>query len=173
MPVIIVGAEKNLTALRPRLFAGKVPAATAREVAEAVKAANPHVDFDKLQPGTVVTVPPGLPKVAVGDVSLDDTSRQALAGLVVAGGRSLDELTATAKTRQRELANESKRLAKALDSTELEAAAKREPDVAAALKAVRGAIDEEDARAKERVAALEKARGEWNAELEALKNLVP
>ena len=64
MPVIIVGNEKNFTALRSRIFSGRVPTAAAQEVSDAIAAANPHVDLNKLEPGTVLTVP-DLPHVKV------------------------------------------------------------------------------------------------------------
>src|ERR1700730_3309161 len=50
MPVIVVGTEKNFDALRPRLLSGKVSTAAKREVADAIAAANPHVDPKALAP---------------------------------------------------------------------------------------------------------------------------
>ena len=74
MPVLIVGKEKNFAALRPRLFSGPISTAAAREVSEAIAAANPDADLSALQPGTILTVPDS-PHLSVrGDVSLDDTT---------------------------------------------------------------------------------------------------
>src|SRR2546426_12797247 len=104
MAVIVVGTEKNFAALRPRLFSGKVSAAAVKETTEALAAANPDVDLQALQPGTILTVP-DLPHVSVkGDVSLDDTTKQMLEGLANAGASALDELVATARKTERDAA---------------------------------------------------------------------
>ena len=110
MPVIIVGNEKNFTALRSRIFSGRVPTAAAQEVSDAIAAANPHVDLNKLEPGTVLTVP-DLPHVKVaGDLSLDDTTKQVLAGIAQSGADALADIVAAAKSADRDAAAERKQL---------------------------------------------------------------
>ncbi|HEY7537037.1 MAG TPA: hypothetical protein VH721_03540 [Gaiellaceae bacterium] len=173
MPVIVVGSEKNFAALQPRLLAGRVSTSAAREVRAAVEAANPHADLSALEPGTILTVP-DLPKVSVrSEVSLDDSSRRVIAGLAEIGGTTLDELAAATKEGERAASTERKQLAKALSAKELDVAARKDKALAAGLKAARAAVDEENAAAKERAAALEQARAEWSAELKALQKLVP
>jgi hypothetical protein len=173
MPVIIVGAEKNFAALRPRLFEGRVSTVAVEEVAEAVRIANPHANLDALEPGTVLTVP-DLPKVSVrGDISLDDASRQTVAGVAEVATATLAGLTAAARSREKDAAAERKQVAKALAADELDTAARRDKALGANLKAVRESIAAEDDRAKERTAALDKARADWSAELKALTKLLP
>jgi hypothetical protein len=173
MPVIIVGTETNLAALRSRLFSGKVSNTTMSEVSDAIRTANPHVDLNALQPGTVLTVP-DLPKVSVrGDVSLDQTSKQAIAAILATVGTTLEQLTASARTREVDDAGERKQLAKALTAKDLDAAARTDKAVAASLKAARDGLAAEEALAKDRVAGLDQARVEWSGELEALKKLLP
>jgi hypothetical protein len=171
MPIVVVGTEKNFAALRPRLVAGRISTKAAGELAAAIRAANPHANLDKLTPGTVLTIPDA-PNVKVrGELSLGDTLEGALEGLSNAGKTALAELTATAGEREGEAAKERKELAKTLASKELEAAGRKDQELAADLEATRKAVDEEDARAGERAAALEKAQGEWAGELDALKGL--
>ena len=112
MPVIIVGTEKNLAALRPRLFSGRVSNAALKETTEALAAANPGVDLEKLQPGTILTVPDS-PHVSVkGDVSLDDTTKELFEGLANAGASTLKDLVAT---RRNDDEKQAKQRAAALD----------------------------------------------------------
>ena len=172
MPVLVVGTEKNFTALRPRLFTGKVSTAVAREIKEAVAQANPDVDLDDLQPGTVLTVPDA-PRLSVrGELSLDETPKRALEAVGVAGAQALEELAAAAQAAERERAAERKRLAAALDSGELDAAMRKEAGLKADVEATRTALAEEEARAKDRAAALKRAHSEWTEEMTALRELL-
>jgi hypothetical protein len=173
MAVIVVGTEKNFAALRPRLFSGRVSNAALKETTEALAAANPDVDLEKLQPGTILTVP-DLPHVKVeGDVSLDDTTKQLLEGLANAGASALEDLMATARKTESAAAAERKQLASALAGKDLEAAVRKDKTLGPDLKAAQDAVDEEENQAKERAAALDEARSDWNKELKALKVLLP
>jgi hypothetical protein len=172
MPVIVVGAEKTFSALRPRIFTAKLSTAAAREVAEAVRVANPTVDLDKLEPGTVLTVP-DVPGVRTrGELSLDETVTSGIEALANAGAAALEELAAIAKSRASESAAERKQLGASLDSKELEAAVRKDKTLAPDVAAVRQALAEEEAGAKDRAAALKKAQDEWTAELDALKQML-
>jgi hypothetical protein len=172
MPVIIVGNEKNFAALRSRVFSGRVPTAAVKEVTEAVAAANPHANLEALQPGTILTVP-DLPHVSVsGEMSLDDTTKQALAGIAESAASSLDELVSAAKASEREAAAERKQLATALQAKEVDAAGKRDKALGSDLTSVQQALDDEEAASKQRAAALEEARSGWSADLKALQGLL-
>lgn len=171
MAVLVVGKEKNFAALRPRLFEGRVSTKVAGEVAEAIRVANPHADLDKLAPGTVLTIPDE-PKVRLRrELSLDEISDSAIEGIANAGRAALEELAATAISRERDAAAERKRLAGALRAKELAAAMREEPALKADLQAVRAALEEEGGRANERAATLKEAQAEWTAELHTLKAL--
>ena len=172
MPTIVVGNERNFSQLRPVLFQGRVPAATATEVEKTVKEANPHVDFDRLQPGTVITIPEGLPGVAIEPqpaVVVSPGSTDPPVRAVPAHGKlELDALADASKAAEVAGRNDRKRLAKAFVSPTLEAAMKRDKQLAAAVAAARDAVAEEDAAVKERAAELKKAQTEWQAGLDAL-----
>src|ERR1041384_94885 len=135
MPVIIVGNEKNFTALRSRIFSGRVSTSAAQEVSAAIAEANPHVDLNKLEPGTVLTVP-DLPSVKVaGDLSLDATTKQILAGIAQSGADALDDIVAAARSADRDAAAERKQLTATLSSTELGGAGGGDKDPADRIKA--------------------------------------
>jgi hypothetical protein len=174
MPVIVVGTEKNFAALRPRLLTGRVSTAAVSEITAAIGAANPDVNLDRLEPGTIITVPDDLPHVSVrGEVSLDETTRSAIEGVVNAGGAALEQLAAAAAASERAGAAERKSLTKSLAAKEVAAAARKDKALGADLEATRQAIADEDAQAKERAAALKQAQADWTAELAALQELAP
>ena len=172
MPVIIVGNEKNFTALRSRIFSGRVPTAAAQEVSDAIAAANPHVDLNKLEPGTVLTVP-DLPHVKVaGDLSLDDTTKQVLEGIAQSSTDALADIVAAAKSADRDAAAERKQLTATLSSTDLGGAAGKNKDVGDDIKAVQKAVADEEKASKDRATALQQASDAWNAELKTLQGLI-
>ncbi|MEO5577192.1 MAG: hypothetical protein ABIR67_15175 [Gaiellaceae bacterium] len=171
MPVVVVGTEKNFAALRPRLFSGRVSPAVARDVAAAVRAANPDIDLDKLRPGTVLTVPDVRGVRTRGELSLGETVTQGFAQLAAGAADVLGELVTSAKRLERERAVERKALEEAMAGEELQAAAHRDQTLGADLVAARAAVADEEVQAKERTAALGQAQKEWLAELEALKSL--
>jgi hypothetical protein len=172
MPTIVVGNERKFSELRPVLFQGRVPAATATEVADAIKEANPTVDLDRLQPGTVLTIPENLPGVVVDPspvIKVTTGSTDPPVRALPAHGRlELDALADASKAVEVAARNDRKRLGKAFDSGALDAAMKRDKQLAAAVAAAKDAVAEEDAAAKERAAELKKAQAEWQAGLDAL-----
>jgi hypothetical protein len=174
MTVIVVGNEKNFAALRPRLFTGSVSSKTAGEVSAAIQEANPHADLKKLAPGTVLTIPDDLPRVSVrGDVSLDDPSKHAVAGIVTVGSETLTQINEAAQSSAGDAAAARKQLAKTLAGKQLGDAASADPAIAASLKAAQDAVAAADADAQARADALAAAQTEWGAELTALKATLP
>jgi hypothetical protein len=172
MPILVVGSEKNFAALRPRLFTGRVSPKAAGEVAAAIREANPHADLDKLEPGTVLTIPETAKVSVRGELSLGETVRAAVEGLSNAGKEALEELAATAAAREAEASEERKQLAKTLRSKELDGPIRQDKALAADIEAARTAVTEEELRSGERAAALDQARAEWTTELDALKGLL-
>jgi NADH dehydrogenase/NADH:ubiquinone oxidoreductase subunit G len=172
MPVIIVGTEKNFTELRSRLFTGRVSNARVQEITEAVVEANPHVDLKALKPGTILTIPDSPHLSVSGDISLDDSTKELIDAVAQAGSAALDDLATTAKAAEREAAAERKQVIATLARPELDAVAKKDAAFAEDLKAVKKAVDDDEARAKNRTAALQEATTSWNAELESLKGLL-
>lgn len=172
MPTIVVGNEKNFSALRPVLFQGRVPAATATEVADAIKEANPQVDLDRLRPGTVLTIPENLPGVVVDPqptVKVTTGSTDPPVQAVPAHGRlELNALVDASRAADAAARSDRKGLAKAFASGALDAAMKQDKQLAADVAAARDAVAEEDAAAKDRAAELKKAQAEWQAGLDAL-----
>ena len=70
-------------------------------------------------------------------------------------------------------AAERKQLAATLASKDIDAATRQDQALAADVKAAKDAVDEEEKQAKDRAAALDEARADWDKELKALKGLLP
>jgi len=175
MPVIVVGDEKTFAALRPRLFAGaRLSQSASKDAAEAIAAANPHVNLDRLEPGTVLTVPDDVPKLSMGArLSFDQPTRSAVAGLAAGGKSTLDAIAASAKELDKQSIADRKNLAKTLDAEELATAARRDKTLRAALAAATEAMTQQEADENDRAAALESARKAWSSELDTLAKLLP
>ncbi|HXJ34396.1 MAG TPA: hypothetical protein VMS22_10205 [Candidatus Eisenbacteria bacterium] len=173
MAVIIVGEEKNFAALRPRLFTGSVSTKAAGQVSAAIEAANPGVDLRKLVPGTVLSIPDGLPHVAVpGDLSVDAASKQAVSRILDTGAAGVAQLGADADVQATAAAAERKRLTSAFGTKAVKTAVRQEATVAAGVKAVQKALGASAADEKARQAALAQAEQEWSSELAALRSLL-
>jgi hypothetical protein len=174
MAVIIVGNEKNFAALRSRLFTGRVSTAVVHDVTEAIAAANPHADLNKLEPGTVLTIP-DVPRVNVaGDISLDDATKAALAQIATEGNDLLDQLVATSHGVDRDDASERDALNKAISGTQINAINSRINDVNVAndMKALKKSITDEQQASQARAAALTQASNGWSADLKTLQGLI-
>jgi hypothetical protein len=174
MPVIVVGAEKNFAALRPRLLTGSISTKTARDISAAIQAANPHADLKALAPGTVLTIPDDLPHVSVrGNLSLDALSKTTVTTLVTDGDARIADLTSSGLDAAKTAATDRKALAKSLGGAELQAAASQDRVVAASLQAAQDALAAADAAAQARADALTQAQSQWSAELAALRATLP
>lgn len=173
MPIVVVGNEKNFNALRPRLFEGKVSGKAAAEVAEEVRRANPHVDLDKLTPGTVLTIPDSQNLKVRGDLSLDEaTTKGAVEGVANFGKAALGDLVGTAERREAEAKADRRKVLKSLDAVRGDTTKARERGLAKELETARKALAEEDDRANERATTVRQAQEEWTAGLDALAQLV-
>ena len=139
----------------------------------AIEAANPGVDLGKLVPGTVLEIPDGLPHVAIaGDLSVDTTSKQAVATVLDTGVAGVAQLTADAEAQATAAAAERKRLTSTFATKAIKAAAKQDAAVAAGAKAVQNAFGDRATQEKARQAALAQAEQEWSGELAALRSLL-
>jgi hypothetical protein len=172
MPVIIVGTEKNFAALRTRLFSGRVSGARLQEVTAAVAEANPHADLNSLKPGTILTIPDSPHLSVSGDISLDDTTKELVDAVANGGSGALDDLVAAARVADRNAAAERKQVVATLARPELGEAAKKDQALSEDLKAVKKAVDDDEAQAKKRTAGLQEAAASWKSELESLKGLL-
>ena len=172
MAVLVVGSEKNFAAVRARVATGTVSGAAAKRIAEAFRMANPGVDLDKLQPGTILVVP-DLPELkARGNITLDDGVMKAADFALANATEALDGLVETAARQRREAGVERRRIAKAMDAGEVREIADRIPGLLEDLEMARRALEADEAVEKEHAAALKKAQGQWTEDLKAFRELL-
>jgi hypothetical protein len=138
----------------------------------AIRAANPGVNFDKLAPGTVLTVP-DLPGVSVrGDLSLDDSIVKAGGAVLTQASEILGGLVETAVRQEREAALERQELMRGMEDPRVREAAGKVPGLADDLGQTRRAIEEEEGAARARLVAVKNAQETWLKELDSLKSIV-
>ena len=172
MAVLVVGSEKNVAAVRARVATGAVSGAAAKRIADAFRQANPGVDLDNLQPGTVLVVP-DLPELkARGDITLDDGVVKAADIALANATETLDGLVETATRQRKEAAAERRRVAKVIDAGELRETADRTPGLLADLEMARQALETDEVADKVHAAALKKAQAQWAADLKAFRELL-
>ena len=182
MRTIVVKDEQNLAALSDRVRHGDAPGAGVSPDAEAaMRAANPHLDLDRLRPGAVVVVPdhpdlaqaparrvrppvPGASRDAdPGDAGVD---AEGGAGDVADAGATLS--TAGHAVRQAAARSESHHaeLRKALTAPRLTRAAAGNPRVRDELTRMTQALDQAQRRAAQwhqhMSALLDQARQQWD-----------
>jgi hypothetical protein len=171
MPVLIVGSERNLSQLKSRLFQGRVSRARLATVTDAVARANPGVDLDRLEPGTVLTIPE-LPEVDLdAGLSVDPVTKQAVAEAARLYGEALEAAAAEDTARRDEARTERASVAKALEAAS-GAAGRGDKELAAAIKAARAALDADEERDKEDRALARKAVRSWASDLNAMRAMV-
>jgi hypothetical protein len=153
MRTIVVGDEKNLAALRKRILDPGVAGSARKTVDDELRAANPHLDLDKLSPGAVVVVPdlPGL-----STPPADDQTTTALP-VAFAGPPTVD------------LGAARKELAKQLGSSQLTKVTKGDDLLRAEVSRLTDAITEEQQRAKQWQDDLTAAVPAWRSALDALR----
>jgi hypothetical protein len=172
MAVLVVGSEKSFAAVRARVATGTVSGAAAKRIADAFRKANPGVDLDQLQPGTILVVP-DLPELTPrGNITLDDGVMQAADLALASATEALDGLVETAARQRREAGVERRRVAKAMDAGELREIADRIPGLLEDLEVVRRGLEAGDAADKEHTGALKKAQGQWAEDLQAFRKLL-
>jgi hypothetical protein len=179
MRTIVVGDEKNLAALRKRILDPGVTGSIRKGIDEELRAANPHLDLDKLSPGAVVVVPdvPGVTAGPEDEVTaalpgnlgavLGSASEAAgsAAGSVTAGGVAAGE----AAGRTIDLGAARKELAKQLGSGQLAKVTKGDELLRTEVARLGEAVAEEQQRADRWQADLTGAMPVWQAGLDALR----
>lgn len=172
MPVIIVGEERTFSELRPRLLKGRISRDALRRVNDAVRDANPHVDLSRLERGAVLTIP-DMPEIPMrADLSVDDITKRGIQEVATAFADGLKRAEESLKERAQADRSERTKVKRALKTSAVAEAKRKDRKLDSDLDAVAEALVEQDERAKERSAAFKKAARSWQEGLENLKSLV-
>lgn len=170
MRTIVVGDEKNLAGLRKRLLDPGVTGAVRKGVDEELRAANPHLDLDKLSPGAVVVVPdvPGVAATPDDGATATGTVLPGDLGAVRTGTGG-DQAGSLGATRTIDLGAARLELAKQLGSAQLTKASKGDEQLRAEVTRLGEALAEEQRRVEQWRADLSAALPDWQAGLDALR----
>jgi hypothetical protein len=171
MRTIVVGDEKNLAALRKRLLDPGVTGAVRKGVDEELRAANPHLDLDKLSPGAVVVVPdvPGVAAAVDDQATATGTVLPGDLGEVLAG-TGADRSGGLGATRTLDLGAARLELARQLSSAQLTKAVKGDDQLRAEVSRIGDALAEEQRRSEQWKADLAAAVPAWQAGLDGLRD---
>lgn len=168
--LFVVGAERNLKALSDTVLIRQVETTTRMSALEAIRVANPGLDLDRLDPGTVVLLPDveGVRPATAGE-PLQDTAGDLVArvkdgiGALMAAGEAAEE--------QRRL--ERQEAEEVLADPEMERLARQVPELVANMESVRASLQAEDADADagQVLESLRQAVDVWAADLDRLGKL--
>lgn len=166
--LFVVTDQKDVSAVARSVLTSRASAATRSAAVEAIRRANPQLDLESLQPGTVVIVPrvTGLKARAedpVGDVTGD------LAERVREG---LEALVSAAQAGEEQRVTEKKEAQEVLGSASVKRLAASSPELEENVASVRATFKQDDAEAKRQLAAMDAAAQRWAADLEALRGLL-
>ncbi|HZN19343.1 MAG TPA: hypothetical protein VFB84_14380 [Micromonosporaceae bacterium] len=162
MPVIVVKDEKDLGELRRRLLRPGVTAARRRDVEDRIRAANPHLDLDRLRPGAVVVLP--------DDPDLAEEAGEPAASLAPLTA-ALPQASQAVRRAAEATVQLGEELAKALGAREVRRAADGDAELGAEVARLREAIAAERRRAQEWSDAVAAATQGWERDLAELRRL--
>ena len=168
--LFVVGAERNLDSLADVVLRKRTAVATRTSALEAIRAANPGLDLDRIKPGTVLLLPDvkGVRPVVAGEPVHDTAGdlvarvKDGISALLIAG-ESAEEQRRIERHEAEEIFGDP--VVKRLSS--------QVPELVAHLKSVRTSLQAEDTEAGQAMESLRKSVAEWAADLETLGSVHP
>lgn len=168
--LFVVTDQPDLTALAAHVLKSRISAGQRSTALEALTRANPHLDFERLTPGTVVVIPDDAPGLK-GNVSNDPAGDAAddLVRRVAEGVSALVEGSELAERARREEQKEDGAIAQ---NPLVQRLAKEDKPLAANIEALLRSFEADDVAAKDQRAALRTAAAAWEEDLQALRSLL-
>src|SRR5262245_21241318 len=163
MRMVVVGTEKDMAELRTRVVRPGVPEAQSRSAEASIRAANPHLDLDRLRPGAVVVLPDH-PDVAA------DAAGGAVAALDAVGA-ALPKANEVVREGTRAAVARGADLARALADRDVAHAAAADANLRAEVTRLTEAVGEQRRRAQEWSAAVAGSMASWQAAVDKLRKL--
>ena len=166
MRMIIIDRASDLKALETQLFAN----ADGKEATlQQLQRLNPHVDLQRIEPGTVLLVPdrPGIAKDATTPVTagaVDEFSKQV--------GDALDSAGARVRQGYQALAAQRQEVTAVLKTAAAKRLLESDPDLSRQLEAAAKVFKDDQQRAKDAEATLKTLREGSKAELDTLAKLL-
>jgi hypothetical protein len=167
MRVIVVNSKTDAQTLTSRL-SRDLPG----QQFEAIEKLNPHVDFSRVEPGTVILVPDP-PSAAAGqdtrDRSIQGKAFDDLRDLV---GDGFETSSARVRRGYDELAAEAKDITAALKSAPIKRATEADPELKQQVEAAAAVFKQDTADAKAADQTLKSIKQKMDEELDALSKLL-
>jgi hypothetical protein len=166
--LFVVGAERNLEALADTVLRKRTAVATRESALEAIRAANPGLDLDRIDPGTVVLLPDvkGVRPVAAGEPVHDTTG-----DLVARVKEGVGALLAAAEGAEEQRRLERQEADEVFGDPAVKKLSSKVPELVANLKSVRKSLSGEDAEAEQGLESLRQSADGWATDLETLGSL--
>lgn len=166
--LFVVGTERSLADLADSVLLKRTAAATRATALDAIRAANPGLDLDRIDPGTVVVLPDvkGLRRVSAGEPVHD-----AAADLVTRVKEGIGGLLAAAEVAEEQRRTERHEAEDVVRDPVVKSLASQVPELAANLKSLRRSWEVEDAEAERAMVSLRQAADGWVSDLETLSRL--
>lgn len=167
--LFIVENQGDLAAVAARLLPSRASAANRRAAAEALRAANPTLDFERLRAGEVVVVPRDIGRLRrnVADDPAGDTAD----GLIAEAQTGLRALVDAAQEAEQQAAEERRETRDLLDSRAVQRLA-NDSQLSANIDALKRKLAAEEEQSDERLAVVQESVDGWEADLKALRGLL-
>ena len=165
MPILVVGKEKNLAAVAARVLTARASKTAHADAINALRAANPGIDHDRLRPGTVLVVP----DVSGARVNIDGAHRGTVADLTEQVKAALDGLADAVDAHTERDATSRERTLRAIGAADLKRAAGRDPQLRARLAELGRTVKADAKSATAEAETLRATLRDWTAAVEAVR----
>jgi hypothetical protein len=137
---------------------------------DAIREANPGLDFDRITPGTVVLVPPveGVRPAAV----TGDPVHQAADDLIARVRDGVDALVAGADAAEEQRALDKKEAQELFGTALVKRLSGQSAELATNIESVRATFKQDDVEARRQLTGVHDSRDVWTADLDALRALL-
>ena len=166
--LFVVGAERNLDALADVVLRKRTAFATRASALEAIRAANPGLDLDRIDPGTVVLLPD---VKGVRAVSADEPVHDTTGDLVARVMDGIGALLVAGEAAEEQRRIERHEAEEVLGDPVVKKLSSQVPELVANLKSVRSALQAEDAEAEQDMESLRQSARDWAEDLAKLGSL--
>lgn len=167
--LFVVGDQKNLAELAPALLRARTSAAARASALDAIRRANPSLDFDRITPGTVVVVPRF---DGARDGSSDDPVRRAADELIARVEEGVGALVVAANSAEEQRGAEKKEAQDLLGSSVIKRLSGQVSGLAENVDSIRATFKDDDTTARKQLGGLSDAQQQWAEDLKTLRGLL-
>jgi hypothetical protein len=167
--LFIVGDQRNLEDLASALLRARTSAVVRESALEAIRRANPSLDFDRITRGTVVVVPRF---DGAKQTSSEDPIGRAADDLMTRVKGGVGSLMAAAEVAEAQRAAEKKQAQDLFGSAIVKRLTKQVPELATNVESVRATFKEDDTGARTQLTDLREAEELWAEDIDGLRGLL-